>query len=872
LSTAARFIGRRVELDRIRELFARGHVLVTLWGTGGAGKTRLAMEHVAASRGRQTVCELAEARSRSGMIARMASALGVRAERGDRVGSQPKRVGSTDDAAAAEDEALSELANRLRERPGELVVLDNFEQLVGDAAQAIAALMRAAPEVRFLVTSRERLSLSEEVAIEISPLPTADAVELFMDRIKTARPDLVLDEANAREVRDLVEKLDGLPLAIELAAARFDLLGVDGILRRMNDRLELLSRAPRNVPARHATLKHAIQWSWDLLDPHEQSALAQCAIFGGGFAAEAAETILELPSGAPPVLDLLDALRAKSMLRTYAPHDGFGEMRFGMLDSIRDLAIEKLGAHEELRSRHARYYIELGKQLAQSVDGSRAAVAMRTLSLERDNLSQIIESSTAKKVSLEALLAIDPLYASQGPFVPYLELLDRAIEGARLEEVGSELLAGALRARGRAHQMLGHVAQARSDLLRALETAEQSVQRVLAGRLLADLGVLHHRMREMPEALAHYQRALAIDRASGHRGEEGRVLGNIGALLHDGKQYREARSHYADALDCLREVGDRRLEGRFLANLGVLEQELGAIEEARGSYERALITLRQVGDRRLEAITLGNLGVLEQRAGAHEQARVHYEKALSALKDVGDARSEALALARLGGVEATLGDLESARRRLAEAEQIASRLEDRIAEGIVRLHRGFLEIALAMEAWGKSREEEAVEHARAVRARIARARTPSSVPGSETLADRSDDARSTITILERALSALAAGSGDAPPADALILGPAARSFRPPQGEWLDIRRRQTLRRILLRLVEERRVAPGIGVSVQALIEAAWPGERIKAEAASNRLYVALATLRKLGLKEQILSQDDGYLLEPTLEVIWSSGA
>lgn len=861
-----RFIGRTRELQRVRDLFDRGHRLVTIWGTGGAGKTRLALHYAAAQNIPWTFCDLSHARTLDTMFTLVASDL--------ELGIQ---------SPSASEENIRELGKRIRARGAELFIFDNFEQLTEVAATVIAEWLELAPEARFLVTSREKLSLSAEAGMELAPMAVpavnedpqaiarAESVELFMDRVQLYRPELALTEDNAAKIRDLIDRVEGLPLAIELAAARYDALGIDGVMRRISEPMTFLVRGPRDAPARHATLRNAIAWSWELLDAHEQRALAECSIFCGGFFAEAAEEILTAPPDRS-ILELLEALRSKSLLRAESPAEASGEMRFSMFASIRDFSLEQLrasGAPEKTRARHASYYTRLGEEFGLGINGPAAAKNMSALSIERENLLAVIESAPEKELALRALLALEPLYSSQGPNGTYLRLCESKLSEIRLEDVDAQLYLQALRSRGRTHHVLGHVERAREDLRAASAIAEKIGSSLAQGQLCTDLGALHHRVRELPEALEYYQRALAIHRAGKHDSEEGRVLGVIGAVHHDAKRFEEARPHYQSALALFQKVQHRRLEGRFLANLGVLEQELGELEDARASYDRALLALREVGDRRLEAITLGNLGVLEHRAGAHEAARAHHLRAIAMLQKVGDPRSEALALARLGGVVATLGELPAARARLAEAEQISAHIGDPITEEIVRLHRGFLEIALSLDAWVRGLADEAIEHAQNARGKIARARTRTRGPS---LYETSDDARSTVAILERLLAGLEVWSEDVGvlPEDALILGPGARTFRPPGGgEWVDFRRRQPLRKLLLCLVEQLRAKPGLGLPLEVLVEKAWPGEKIQSEAAANRLYVALASLRKFGLKECLLSRDDGYLLAPETRVIWA---
>jgi tetratricopeptide (TPR) repeat protein len=419
-----------------------------------------------------------------------------------------------------------------------------------------------------------------------------------------------------------------------------------------------------------------------------------------------------------------------------------------------------------------------------------------------------------------------------------------------------------LRVAARALRHAGDLAAAEATLREAEQVAHDDA--AARGAVVVDRGVLHHQRREVEAAEACYRQALALHRAAHDRAGEGRALGNLGALAHDLGRWDEARALYTEALEHVARADDVALGGRFWANLGVLELEVGRSPEARACFERANVALEQVGDRRLLAITRGNLGLLDHQDGRVDLARAHHETALAILDEVGEPRSIVLAAARLAGVEALSGDVEAARARLAEADLRALRLGDPVTAGVVALARGFLDVAEAHRAWGRGQIEPAKAHVERALARVAEARER---PAGRPLVSQSDDARTAARLLEQAIAA-AVPSVAPGPGRQLRVAPAALGFAAPGAAWQDFRRRQPLRRLLLELVEQRRRAPGKSVSAERLIEAAWPGERIQAEAATNRLYVALATLRKLGLKDVVLSRDEGYVIDPDVEIVW----
>ncbi len=578
-SPQTRFFGRDADLARLRQLFRAGAGLVTLWGPPGIGKTRLAIE----------LC---------------------RRDQLERAGQPIVEVWFCDlSTARTADEVEAAVTPVLaaRQRGPGLLVLDNFEQVAEHARTTVGMWAQAAPELAILVTSRERLRLGHEVIHEVEPLAD-EAVQLFLDRAQQAAPARRAPLDGAR-VAELVAGLEGIPLAIELAAARLDLLGLDGLLARLGRPLELLAPAARDAPAHHATLERAIDRSYRLLRPVGQHALAQCAVFVAGFTVEAAEAVLELGAGAR-VLDVLQALRDRSLLRRV---DAGATPRFALHAMVRAFAALALGDGDDaaaLRARHARYYL-----------GAAATLAP----VEHENLAAAIAQLQPSRTS-------DML----------VELHGRALAVAA---VAASVRARGHRARGQALQLRGRLPEARMELERALELAEAEPE--LAGAIWMDLGVLYHERRDMAHARAAYLTALErlgphADTAALARGK-----GNLGAVHHDLGQLDQAQAHYQEALAGFRAAGERRSEGLFLTNLGVLEQERGKHAPARRSYLEALEQLTGVGDRRVEAITHTNLGLLWQELGEPAQACACHERALAAFDEVIDPRSTGLCLGRL---------------------------------------------------------------------------------------------------------------------------------------------------------------------------------------------------------------------------------
>jgi predicted ATPase/Tfp pilus assembly protein PilF len=807
----APFFGRGPDLARVQDLLRQGRRLVTLWGPGGIGKTRAALQAARAAPLQALLAELAGARDETALCAEVARALGI-----PLAGDPAERV----------EQVLS--------RRGELlVVLDNFEQLVDLAPATVGRWLAAAPGARFLVTSRERLRLPGEVAVELGPLSLpggvpageSEAVQVFLSCADLPPPG----ETELARIARLVTALEGIPLAIELAASRVPLLGLAGVLKRLPRRLDLLSAGSRGAAPRQATLRGAIAWSWELLSPDEQRALARCAVFRGEFSPEAAAALLAGDEEDPGALALLQSLRDRSLLR--APGPG----RLALYVSVRDFAWEQLEAAGLAADTWRRFADGLLARAAPVVEAFRdhGTQPATVLEARADLLAALEWSLAAADRGRAAALAgaAGVALSIQGPATLHVALLERALTLCP----GDPRL---LQDRARARLSAGDLTGAEHDLRAALQSAP-SYRR--EGIILRDLGVLHHHRREMDRARRFYEQALEVHREVGDRRAEGVTVGNLGAVHHDLQQYEAASERYGEALRTLRAVGDTRLTGIFLTNLGVLTQERGDHSRAEQHFLQGLALLEEAGDTRYQAITLGNLGALRQLAGDPAAARERYQQALPLCAEAGDLRTEALCRVRLGGALAALGELAAGAEQLDAAQVLTARISDALTERIGDLFRAFLDLGHGDTA--------------AVRRRLAAARAPGDGPA---LTEISEDARTAVRLLEGALArlegpALTVGEGGAwfalPGAD-------------PAGEAVDVSRYAAASRLLAALADARVSAPGEGLGLEALFEAGWPGERVDAGSASNRVYVALNRLRKLGLRPLILRSEQGWCLDP----------
>ncbi|HEY2559263.1 MAG TPA: tetratricopeptide repeat protein [Caldimonas sp.] len=734
------FVGRQVELRSLAERLESGARLVTVLGPGGIGKTRLVLRYAAAWLGDWPggvyICDLSEARSLEGIHFAVAYSLGV---------------------PLGKDDAGVQLQHVIAARGRCLVVLDNFEQVQAHAEVTVARWLDGAPEAMFVVTSRAVLHVAGETVFALEPLELGgDAVALFEARAKALEPSFAITDANRAQIARIVQLLDGLPLAVELAAARIRVLSPTQIIERIKDRFSLLSGTGRPA-ARQATLQAAIDWSWSLLSPSERAALAQCSVFDGGFTLRAAEAVLDLMEheGASPVVDVVHSLLDKSLLHAWTPRTSgrldIAEPFFGMYLSIHEYAKQKLAAYGDLAkqsadARHGEYFAKFGSDEAQaSLLGQEGVRYRRALALELDNLVTASERAIARhdpQIAAKAFLGAWAVFETQGPFnaaaalggsVMSLEDLTphhRALVGlatssalrtlGRIEEAQA-LLADALKVARQSvnlldeplalHQLAvviqryGDPAQAYSRFEAALALYEQLDDRAHQGVLLADLANLQMEQGQTAEARVSYERALSLHREVGNPAAGAVALGNLGTLLHELGHHQEARLAYEQALAIHREAGNRLQEAITLCNMGILSSQRGDADLAASHYRDSLAIHREIGNRRGEGVVLGTMGKLYHELAQHEQAREHYQRALLIHREIGNQRFEAGVEANLAMLSTLQGDLASAMSSLERSEQLARQVKALLTlaavlcmKGEVLVKQGEVEAARAVMA------------------------------------------------------------------------------------------------------------------------------------------------------------------------------
>src|SRR5690349_2082740 len=640
-------IGRDEELARARETLLRKDVqIMTFTGPGGTGKTRLSLE---VARGLIEHFEdgvffvqLGDITALDRVIPHIAQQLEVRS-----AGSQP---------------LLQNLKDYLRDK-NMLLLLDNFEQLL-PAAPVVAELLASAPALKVLVTSRILLNLRGEHEVAVLPLDIPNltdasaieqlaenaSVKLFVERAQAAQSSFALNEANAQVVAQICQRLDGLPLAIELAAARVKILPPQAILNRLTDRLKLLTGGAQDLPARQQTLRNTLDWSYSLLNAQEKTLYARLAVFVGGFMLEDAEAVCNQDNDIN-FLEGITSLFNNSLLRQ--EESTSGEARFRMLETIREYAWERLSASGEIhdmRERHAQYFVGIILKEARSGVSSRESTLwLDRLEREHDNIQAALEwnlmTPAGRELALSVLATLTWFWYRRGFFNEGRIWTDRLL--AASGEEADPLHAAAL-------QMSARMAMWRGDLKNAVAKASESL--TLWQRLEDE--------QKVPMSLM----------------ETGVTLINVG-------KDKEAHSLLKEAEALFREGGVSYFHAITLVHLGNVSLGLGNPEEARDWLNRALPIFKEIGEQWGLSFVLNNLGEVARVQGNYELAYGYYKESETLLRTTGDKGDLARLVHTLGYIAAYKGDPSAAEAQFRESLAMFRKLGNKrgIAECIAGL-------------------------------------------------------------------------------------------------------------------------------------------------------------------------------------------
>ena len=665
------FVGRARELVGVKEALSAAR-LVTLTGPGGIGKTRLALRAAAELRDEYKdgvwLVELATLADASRLPQAVASVLGVQGEQNQSF--------------------LTTLSEFLRHK-SLLLVLDNCEHLVEACAQLAGALLRASERLRILATSREALNIAGESVCQVPSLSVPDldggstartisdseAVRLFTDRIHLSNPKFKVTERNASLVARLCYCLDGIPLAIELAAARARILSIEQMLSKLDDRFRLLAGHDRSASPQHQTLRATIDWSYNLLEADEKLLFTRLSVFAGGGVLEAIEAVCAGDLLNPgDIFDALARLVDKSLI--FVEPRETEQTRYQILETIRQYGYEKLresGKEADLRARHLEWFVKLATQAEEEMWKSGHGGWLARLERERENLRAALSWAIEAR-QVEAGLRI------AGALWRFWEARDYQSEGREWFE---KLLAleesrqASLAVRAKAYARAGALVRDQGDYERAIQLLEEglSLYREVndtwgIAATLNGLGDTAHQQGNYRDAATRYAESLALFQALGDERAESYLLHNLGNLAKEQGDYARATELHLQALSIFRKLKDRRATAFALSNLGEIAHYQHDYQRACTLHQQSLEIKREIGDKRSMTFTLIDLGHLARDEGDHERATDLYKESLLLSRKVGDKRGVAFCFEGLAAVACARGNHQRAARLFGAAEAL----------------------------------------------------------------------------------------------------------------------------------------------------------------------------------------------------------
>jgi predicted ATPase len=666
---ATHFIGREMEVGAICQLLLQPHSpvrLITLTGPGGTGKTRLGLQVVKA------LLERADS-FRDGLFF---VALAPISEPTLVAASIAQIIGVT---SRASQPVVESLRDYLRDKQM-LLLLDNFEQVM-QAAPLIGEVLSASPKLKMLVTSREMLHLYGEKEFPVPPLRLPDprhlppleqliqyeAVALFIERALLVQPDFAVTNDNAPAVAEICYRLDGLPLAIELAAARVKLLPPGVMLQRLQShvlsgrdgRLKVLTGGARDLPARQQTLRGAIEWSHDLLGEEEKRLLRRLSVFVGGCTIEAAEAVCNPTGDVEDVLDTISSLLDKSLLKRQDEASQYpsGELRFGMLETIREYALERLeesGEAQEIRQRHAEFYLAFCEEAEHYLYAPQHLMWLDRLEAEQGNIRTALRWLIAQgdaQTALRLSAAVAPLWTMRGYVSEARTWFDEVLALPGASERTS--------ARAKGLSSAASIAWPQGDLEKARVWSEESaaVFRELGDRLslasaLTILAVSTYLLGNSTAAGPIFEEATALSEESGQRRYFALLMLARAQMAMGQGDYPLARTRLQIALAEYKTTRSRWDTAQALNSLGDLARLEGKYDEAEQFYGESLALFREINAKGDIPASLHNLGHVALRRGDYKRARALFEESLALHRELGNNLGIAESLAGFAGVEA----------------------------------------------------------------------------------------------------------------------------------------------------------------------------------------------------------------------------
>jgi predicted ATPase len=843
-------LGRESELEDLSRAVAR-HRIVSMTGAPGVGKSAVAAAF--ATLQPSVVAGLGDAFDADSVCRVVARALGV------------PHVPTATVAATA-----TQIGRAIASRGRVVVILDDADRARAELARFVPTWAAGAPLARFLVAARGRVAIPSAQRFELGPLEVPSererdrtviertpAVILFVRAAALVRPSYRLSAENARHVAAIVRILDGLPLAIELCAARVVALGEAEIAAILTERLDALDGSSAAKGGR--TLRGAFDLSWDQLSTFDARVLAACSAFRGSFDLDAAVAI----TGEPRLraAEALERLDEASLVHAFEPPELPGARRHAMPAIVRVFARDRLLLPEETARRHAEHFGTLSAAAPGRAD---------VLALDRENLESALAWATAeglKPLAARVALGLAPLALGRGPLVPFMRHIDELLGARGLPRaLSAELYL--VRALARIHR------GRRDDALRDLGAARRLAARIGETRIevlaTSKTGLIRGLKGQFEVASGHFDEATALLDASAGPWLRGVVAKDHANVLAEQGLNADAMVELAHARDLFHVAGDVREEGFVLMMLGSRLLDDGRLRDGRRDCTAGLAQLRRAGDHRSAAWCEVLLALLDAEDGDFGSARTRLDGALTAFRVIGDAHTQGLVLGYLGNVALEQGALVDAESFYRDARLLLAEASDKGSEAMCAAGAGVVEAALGRLAAARERFAQAArllqDDGRAARREAVAVLAQVLDPCAVLVKARAVPAEE-VRFAQRVLGAfiIKRRRKVAPPAPAAVLIVATDGswLRTPDGTTAKFAK-GALRGIVRRLAQDRVRYPGREIAAAALVRAGWPAESIMPAAAKNRVHVTLARLRRAGLAGLLIRGDDGYSLDASV--------
>jgi predicted ATPase/class 3 adenylate cyclase/Tfp pilus assembly protein PilF len=665
------FIGREKEMKHVKETLKLSR-LVTLTSAGGSGKTRLVLQTAAEVIDEYEYgvwfVDLAALNDPALLTATIIVALGIK--------EQSKKT---------TEETLIDF---LKEKQI-LILLDNCEQLVHACADLTERLLSSCSKLKIIATSREALNCKGEITYRIPPLTIPDpnsnntpeqlaqyeSVRLFIERALVVDPKFRVNNENARALAEICSRLDGIPLAIELAAARTKVLSVEKIYERLDDRFRFLTGGKRTALPRQQTLRALIDWSYDLLSEEEKILWSRLSVFSGGWKLEAAEDICSDETISKSlILDLLSQLTEKSVII----YDESKE-RYRILESIKQYGIEKLSEGYGVFLRHLNYFLGLSERAAPELRSENARFWLDTIDADHSNFISAIDWSVSNEIADKGAIiaaALGDFWNTAGHYSTGIRLNENILQSSGTLDDSSKIKVLIWLCVFKYHQ--GDYEQVRKYSEECLAICKTIGDKKGIAESLHNLGKVSDMKGDSEQARIYFEESLAIRKEIGDKNGISDSVQSLGNLSADQGDYEQAKKYFEESFAIKKEIGDKRGMASNMNNLGCLSTFQGDYEQAKIYHEKSLAYNNDIGSKIGIAISTGNLGLIAFNQGDYEHAKKYYEESLAIRKELGNRKGMADYMHNLGGIVYTQGDYEQAKKYFEESLAVRKEIGDKI--------------------------------------------------------------------------------------------------------------------------------------------------------------------------------------------------